>query len=157
MHGRQGCSLFLLLSSHFRRALQSTTRTLATMEHAWETRVLLVSLTFFTLSSYSDASIWSEYYNIVRRESTNWNNWANQSCKVFRGSVLKCMDSGNNISLVGFNGTHCASCYPIPQGGVAVKLSEFNSDMHVRIGKSLKCAALQTFMFNRDSDSVYFS
>ena len=117
------------------------------MEQAWETVELLVFLAFFTLSSCSDASLWSEYYNIIRRESTDWKNWANQPCKVFQGSVLKCMDSGNNISLVGFNGTHCASCYPIPQGGVAVKLSEFNSDMHVRIGKSLKCAALQTLCF----------
>ena len=122
-----------------KQKLQSITKTktTVTMEQAWETGMLLASLAYFTLSSSSNASIWSEYYNIVRRESTDWNNWANQSCKVFRGSVLKCMDSGNNISLVGFNGTHCASCYPVPEGGVAVKLSDLNSDVYSRNGKSL--------------------
>ena len=115
--------------------LQSTTTALATMEHAWETGVLLAYLAFFTLLSCSDASISSEYYNIVRPESTNWKNWANQQCKVFQGPVLKCMNFGKTSSLVGFNGTRCASCYPIPQGGIAVKLSEFDSDMHVRNGK----------------------
>ena len=124
-----------------KQKLQSITKTITTvtMEQAWETGMLLASLAYFTLSSSSNASIWSEYYNIVRRESTDWNNWANQSCKVFQGSVLKCMDSGNNISLVGFNGTHCASCYPVPEGGVAVKLSDLNSDVYVRNGKSLTC------------------
>ena len=123
--------------------LQSATKALATMEHTWETGVLLVSLAFFTLSSCSGASIWSEYYNIVKRESSDWKNWANLPCKVFQDPVLKCMNFGKASALVGNNGTHCASCYPIPQGGATVKLSELDCDMYIKNGKFFKCASLK--------------
>ena len=109
------------------------------MEHAWDARVLLVSLTFITLSSCFEVSVWSGYYMIITHNSTNWNNWAklNQVCKVFQGSILNCTNIGYKSSLVGFNETHCATCYPVLQG-VSSKLSELNFDMFFRYGKSHK-------------------
>ena len=56
-----------------RRKLQSITKVkaLATMQLAWGIGMFHVSLAFITLSFCLEVSVRSEYYKIVRRDSTN--------------------------------------------------------------------------------------